>query len=74
MWARKECERYGDKWSKKWAQEPVFNKIHSELPTILENHCTPLNKAAYTSWQHFLNALLSRGMHSFSKSVANGAV
>lgn len=62
MWARKECERYGDKWTKKWAQEPVFNKIHSELPSILENHCVSVNKKVYTSWQYYLNAFLSRGM------------
>ncbi|XP_067936588.1 IQ domain-containing protein H-like [Watersipora subatra] len=61
MWARKQCEMYGDKWSKKWAQEPIFNKIHSELASILESHCIPLDKKVYGTWQIFLNAFLSRG-------------
>lgn len=61
MWARKECDRYGDGWSKKWAQEPVFTKVHSELPAILENHCVTVNENAYTNWRSFLAAFLARG-------------
>ncbi|XP_052277313.1 IQ domain-containing protein H-like isoform X2 [Dreissena polymorpha] len=60
-WALKEEKRYGDKWSKKWAQEPVFIKILSEIQELLENHATPVNTKVYPTWEKFLASFLSKG-------------
>ncbi|WAR06286.1 IQCH-like protein [Mya arenaria] len=60
-WALKEQKRYGDKWSKKWAQEPVFIKILSEIGELLEEHSTPVNTKVYSTWDKFLTSFLSKG-------------
>ncbi|XP_038076728.1 IQ domain-containing protein H-like [Patiria miniata] len=60
-WAKKEAARYGEKWAKKWAQEPAYIKIRAEVPDILANNATPINKKLYSSWPKFLEAFLSQG-------------
>jgi len=47
-WARKECDRYGDKWSKKWAQVSFIEQLSRETSTVpyyrtvFENHAATL--------------------------------
>ncbi|XP_053405574.1 IQ domain-containing protein H-like isoform X3 [Mercenaria mercenaria] len=60
-WAQKEEKRYGDKWSKKWAQEPVFIKILAEIEDVLKNHACPVNTKVYPTWDKFLQSFLSQG-------------
>ncbi|CAH1796248.1 unnamed protein product [Owenia fusiformis] len=60
-WACKEAARYGDKWSKKWAQEAAGIKIHSEIAEVVKNHSTPCNKTLYPTWEKYLEAFLSLG-------------
>ncbi|CAB4044331.1 Hypothetical predicted protein, partial [Paramuricea clavata] len=59
--AWKECQRYGEKWSKKWAHEPMLIKIAAEIPTILAQHGSPVSKEGYTTWEKFLEVFLQRG-------------
>ena len=60
-WALKEAQRYGEKWSKKWAQEAAYIKIHAELPAVLVQHAVTVNSHVYNSWQKYLNTFLSQG-------------
>ncbi|XP_048255584.1 IQ domain-containing protein H-like isoform X2 [Haliotis rufescens] len=60
-WALKESHRYGEKWSKKWAQEAAYIKIHAEIPDVLSEHGTPINTDIYKTWDTFLEAFLSQG-------------
>ena len=60
--AWKECQRYGEKWSKKWAHEPTLIKITAEIPAILAQHGSPVSKDGYTTWEMFLEVFLQRGM------------
>ncbi|XP_065836178.1 IQ domain-containing protein H-like [Oscarella lobularis] len=57
-WAVKESQRYGEKWTKKWAQEAANGRIAAELPSILRNHVVILNKRAYPTWEKFLAAFV----------------
>ncbi|CAB4043189.1 Hypothetical predicted protein, partial [Paramuricea clavata] len=61
--AWKECQRYGEKWSKKWAHEPMLIRIAAEIPTILAQHGSPVSKEGYTTWEKFLEVFLQRGMN-----------
>ncbi|KAK7478399.1 hypothetical protein BaRGS_00030324 [Batillaria attramentaria] len=60
-WAQKEAFRYGDKWSKKWAQEAAYIKIHAEIPDILEQHAVPCDTEVYPTWSEFLSHFLAQG-------------
>lgn len=60
-WAQKEALRYGDKWSKKWAQEAAYIKIHAEVPDILTEHAKPSNTKVYPNWNTFLDLFLAQG-------------
>ena len=59
--ALKECQRYGEKWSKKWAHEPTLIKVTAEIPGILARHGSTASKEAYPTWEKFLEAFLQRG-------------
>jgi hypothetical protein len=59
--AVKEAKRYGDKWSKKWAQEATLRKVIVELPELLVKQATPVNKDIYPTWEKFVDAFLSHG-------------
>ncbi|XP_063710356.1 IQ domain-containing protein H-like isoform X2 [Symsagittifera roscoffensis] len=61
QWAKKQQMRYGDKWNKKWAHEPAFQKILEEIPEILATHTKPANTDAYPTWEKFLDAFLEKG-------------
>ena len=60
-WALKECQRYGEKWSKKWAHEPTFIRVSAEIPEILAHHAIPVNRELYPTWDKFLEDFLKRG-------------
>ena len=63
-WALKESKRYGEKWSKKWAQEAAFIKIHSEIADVLAAHAQPVHTDVYSNWEDFLDSFLSQGKDS----------
>ncbi|XP_069138728.1 IQ domain-containing protein H-like isoform X4 [Argopecten irradians] len=60
-WALKESRRYGEKWSKKWAQEAAYIKIHAEIADVLHANAKPVHTNIYASWDTFLEAFLSQG-------------
>lgn len=60
-WALKQAERYGSKWSKRWAQEPTTIKIYGELPEIIYNHLKIVNTTLYPSVEKFLLAFTKSG-------------
>ncbi|XP_074650955.1 IQ domain-containing protein H-like isoform X2 [Tubulanus polymorphus] len=60
-WAVKESQRYGEKWSKKWAQEPAYMRILAEIPDILDKFAVPADKDIFPTWEKFIEAFLSQG-------------
>lgn len=60
-WAVKECQRYGEKWTKKWAHEPTLIRVSAEIPEIMAHHATPVNSELYPTWDKFLQDFLKRG-------------
>ena len=60
-WAVKECQRYGEKWTKKWAHEPTLIRVSAEIPEIMAHHATPVNSDLYPTWDRFLQDFLKRG-------------
>ncbi|XP_041366539.1 IQ domain-containing protein H-like isoform X2 [Gigantopelta aegis] len=60
-WALKESQRYGEKWSKKWAQESAYIKIHAEIGDVLQYFAEPVNKNVFPTWEKFLAAFLGQG-------------
>lgn len=60
-WALREEQRYGEKWSKKWAQEAAYIKIHAEIPDILYHYAQPFNTKLFPTWENFLRAFLAQG-------------
>lgn len=60
-WAVKECQRYGEKWNKKWAHEPTLIRVSAEVPEIMAHHATPVNSELYPTWDRFLQDFLKRG-------------
>lgn len=65
QWALKECNRYGEKWSKKWAHEPTLIKVSAEIADILIQHATPVKKSLYPTWDRFLQDFLKRGKSEY---------
>lgn len=64
-WAVKECQRYGEKWNKKWAHEPTLIRVSAEIPEIMAHHATPVNSELYPTWDKFLQDFLKRGNEWF---------
>ena len=64
-WAVKECQRYGEKWNKKWAHEPTLIRVSAEVPEIMAHHATPVNSELYPTWDKFLQDFLKRGQWIF---------
>ncbi|ESO87612.1 hypothetical protein LOTGIDRAFT_194358 [Lottia gigantea] len=60
-WALKESHRYGEKWSKKWAQEAAYLKILGEIPSVLTTYAQPVNTKLYPNWTKYIQAFLSQG-------------
>ncbi|PFX15030.1 IQ domain-containing protein H [Stylophora pistillata] len=60
-WAVKECQRYGEKWNKKWAHEPTLIRVSAEIPEIIAHHATPVSSDLYPTWDKFLQDFLKRG-------------
>ena len=60
-WALKQAERYGSKWSKRWAQEPTTIKIYGELPEIIYNNLNIVNTTLFPSVDKFLVAFTKSG-------------
>ncbi|KAK2552797.1 IQ domain-containing protein H, partial [Acropora cervicornis] len=60
-WALRECQRYGDKWSKTWAHEPTLIRVSAEIPEIIAQCATPVNNELYPTWNSFLQDFLKRG-------------
>uniref|UniRef100_F6YCE4 IQCH-like ATP-grasp domain-containing protein n=1 Tax=Ciona intestinalis TaxID=7719 RepID=F6YCE4_CIOIN len=61
LWMLRESRRYGDKWSKKWAQDAAYTKVLCELPDALDNFACPANKDVFPTWVDFLDAFLGQG-------------
>jgi hypothetical protein len=59
-----ESQRYGEKWSKKWAQEAAYIKIHGLIADVLHEHATPCNKSVYPTWEIYLQHYLGHGNYS----------
>lgn len=60
-WMIKERERYGEKWSKQWAQEQAKQRVLFELPRILAGNALPCNTDVFPSWSDYLKEFLSSG-------------
>ena len=60
-WALRQAKHYGEKWSKRWAQEPTISKIFTELPQILHNHLNVINTTLYPSIETFISAFTKSG-------------
>ena len=60
-WLVRESQRYGDKWTKKWAQEKALKLVTTELPAILASHAHPLDPAHFSTWSEFLAMFVSEG-------------
>lgn len=67
-WALKEYQRYGEKWSKKWAHEPTLIRVSAEVPEIMAHHAIPVNSELYPTWDKFLQDFLKRGKRIVSKA------
>ena len=61
QWLLRECERYGKKWKKKWAQEHALKRIVAELPSILSSHARPVDRDLFPTWNDFLERFLNQG-------------
>ena len=57
----KESQRYGAKWSKKWAQENAVKRILAELPAILASYAHPVDKQLFPTWTGFLEEFYNQG-------------
>lgn len=57
----REAQRYGKKWSKKWAQEKALKLVSVELPSIIASHAHPLDSKLFPSWSDFLKVFVSEG-------------
>ena len=60
-WVVRESQRYGAKWSKKWAQENAIKRILAELPDILASHAHPVNERLFPTWKEFQDEFFNQG-------------
>lgn len=60
-WVLRESQRYGAKWSKKWAQENAIKRILAELPAILVSHAHPVDRQLFPTWVEFLYEFFNQG-------------
>ena len=60
-WLVRESQRYGDKWTKKWAQEKALKLVTNELPAILASHAHPLDHTHFPTWSDFLAMFVDEG-------------
>lgn len=60
-WVVKEANRYGSKWTKRWAQEKAITTITSYLAGILAEHAQAADTALYPQWEDFLRDFLQMG-------------
>ena len=60
-WVIEEADRYGSKWTRRWAQEQAITKITSQLPDILAKHAYPADTTLYPQWKAFLEDFLEMG-------------
>jgi hypothetical protein len=60
-WVVKEANRYGSKWSKRWAQEQAITTITSYLSDILAEHAHAADTALYPQWEDYLRDFLHMG-------------
>lgn len=57
----RESQRYGAKWSKKWAQENAIKRILAELPDILASHAHPVDGRLFPTWVDFQEEFFNQG-------------
>lgn len=60
-WLLREALRYGDKWSKRWAQEKALKLVTAELPSILASQARPLDSKLFPTWSDYLRVFVSVG-------------
>ncbi|XP_065195101.1 IQ domain-containing protein H-like [Sycon ciliatum] len=60
-WLVQEARRFGDKWSRPWAQEQALNRLDMEVSDLLSLHLKPVSQAIYPDFNSFIAALSVRG-------------
>lgn len=60
--ALREAERYGNKWSQRWANEPTYLLVLKEIGAILLTSSTVVDECLYPSFELFLQDFLRHGM------------
>ena len=60
-WVVRESQRYGAKWTKRWAQENAIKRILAELPGILASHAHPVDERLFPTWEEFRDEFLNQG-------------
>lgn len=60
-WALKERDRFGEKWSKRWAQEYTLQRVIAELPSLLSSEMQFSDPSLFNDWESFLDAFFLKG-------------